>query len=325
MRIALIGDAVLPTPHPAGHGLGRMVYQIGVGLLERGHDVTLFAREGSHFPGMCVTPPDAKGYQGEVALAREAMRLHRQRPFDVFFDHSHIHKISDIFVDVPVVNVFHDVYQQYARCPVLLSEGQRALMPAAFEGARIIPNALNPDDFEASERPDTPPYALFVGAIADLKQPILAIEACARMGLKLVIAGLPVGGKLPFSGASNVEYVGPVNAATRNRLMRGARVFLQLGAYESFGLTTLEAMLCGCPVVAWPAGGSLDLVRYGVNGVFVPLLGSDMVANVVDAIERAWDMDRRIVRLYAEKLTSVDAQLDAYEAALVDCVRGNWW
>lgn len=325
MRVAIISDAVLETPSASGHGLGKMVSQVAEGLLARGHDCTLFARQGSSFSGPLVMPDDATGYAGEVALAREVMRHHRGWSFDAILDSSHIHKIADLLPDMPCVSAFHDIYQNYQRCAVVMSFGQKTLMPPQFHKARIIPNALNPADFPIGMAPAVPPYAFWCGAIADIKAPILAIEACARFGIKLVMAGAPLAGKIPFTEHSNVEYVGPVDAQTRNRLMAHARFFLQLGPVESFGLTTLEAMLCACPVVGWPAGGTLDLIRDGVNGVFVPLTGSDIVQNVADAMERAFWMDREMVRAYSQQLTSIERQLDGYEQACIDVVRGEWW
>lgn len=325
MRLAILSDAVLPTPHPSGHGLGRMVAQIASGLQARGHDVTLFAKPGSQFNGALVTPPDAHGYDGENALAREAMRLHREYPFDAFLDNSHIHTLADMFPNLPVVNVYHDNAQEYRRCAILLSKGQRALLPPEFENARIIPNAVNAADYTPAPYADTRNYVLFVGALSEIKQPFLAIEACARMGVPLMMAGAPVYGKLPFDTTSSVQYVGAISGDFKARLFRGARVFLQLGTMESFGLTTLEAGLSGTPIVAWPAGGSLDLIKQGVNGTFVPVMGKDRVSAVVDAIERAWYMDRVLVRQYTESLCNPEAQIDAYEDALGAVMAGAWW
>lgn len=324
MRIAVLSDAVLPTPSPGGHGLGRVVSTIAERLLQRGHDVTLFAKQGSRFSGALVMPADANGYAGEKALAREAMRMHRQYPFDVFLDNSHVHALADMFPDLPMVNVYHDNYQQYQRCAVILSKGQRALLPPEFERARIIPNTLDAADYPANYTPDARGFALFMGALSEIKQPFLAIEACAKMGIPLVMAGSSVYGKLPFDNLSNVQYVGIVTGGYKQRLLNMARVFLQLGTMESFGLTTLEAGLSGTPVVAWPAGGSLDLIRYGVNGVFVPP-GKDRVGNTCDAIERAWSMNREVVRVYSESLCNPEAQLEAYEDTLGACMRGEWW
>ncbi len=325
MRVCVLSDAVLPSPMKDGHGLGKMQSQIAEGLLARGHDVTFVARQGSQFSGNLITPDGAQGYPGEWILARAAYQTHQQNRFDAFLDGSHLHVLADLFKDVPVANQYHDNYQAYRRCPILMSKGQRALLPPEFERAAIIPNALNPDDFTPQYTPDNQDYALFMGAIVDFKNPFLAIEACARAGIKLVMAGAAPSGQLPFADGGNVQYVGAVSGQYKADLLKGARVFLQLGTVESFGLTTLEAGLSGTPVVGWPAGGTLDIVANGVNGVFVNVTMKDKVAAVVNAIERAWYLDRATVRKYTETISSVDRQLDAYEFALSRVARGEWW
>lgn len=328
MRIAILSDATMPTPSAGAHGLGRVASDVAEGLLARGHDVVLFAKMGSQFSGAMVMPSDAVPvgvYEGEKALAREALKLHKEFPFDVFLDNGHIHWLSKLLPRLPVVNVYHDVYQPYSRCPVVLSAGQQAIMPPQFDNARIIPNSLNPADYRPNYDTSTPDYALFMGAISELKQPLLAIEACARMGVKLVMAGQPIVGKIPATEASNVEYVGMVSGSYKEQLYQNARVFLQLGVGESFGLTTLEAGLYGTPVVGWPFGGTLDLIRYGISGDFVVMAGKDKVQNVCDAIERAWYIPRQACRAWAEKLCDNGKQIDGYEDALGACARGNWW
>jgi glycosyltransferase involved in cell wall biosynthesis len=325
MRLAIISDAVLATPTPGGHGLGRMVSQIAEGLLARGHDVTLFAKPGSRFSGALITPPDAVGYEGERALAREVMRVHRGRAFDGVLDNSHLHWVAHMFPDMPTVNVYHDCFQNYVRCPVLLSQGQRALMPPAFDGAAIVPNTLDAAEFIPSIAHAPQEYAFFCGALSEMKQVVLAMEACARYGMPLIIAGQPVLGQFPVGSSNNCEYVGTVVGVQRDNLYRGATVFLQLGYIESFGLTTLEANLCGTPIVAWASGGSVDIVHDGINGVFVCSIGNDKVEAVAQAIERAKWLDRTKVRAYAETLCNVDRQLDAYEELCKRVILGERW
>lgn len=325
MRLAVLSDATMPTPTAGTHGLGRVASTVAEGLLVRGHDVVLFAKLGSTFSGALCMPSDAHGYDGERAIAREALKMHKTFMFDAFIDMGHLHYLSKMLPDLPVCNIYHDMHQPYSRCPILVSEGQRTLMPVEFETARIIYNSLNAAEYEPCYDYTDEPYALFVGALSEIKQPLLAIEACARLGLKLVMAGQPLTGKMPTTEASNVEYVGMISGSYKATLFQRARVFLQLGFCEAFGLTTVEAGLFGTPVVAWPAGGTLDLVNYGTNGAFVVMQGSDKVQAVCDAIERAWTIPRQACRAWAEQLCNPEAQIDAYETVLADVTRGARW
>lgn len=322
MRIAVISDAVLPTPHPAGHGLGRMVSQLSEGLLRQGHDVTLFAKVGSTFSGPLVMPPEAKGYEGEKLLAKHCMAIHYENPFDVVFDHSHIHHIAKIYPDMPVVNVFHDMWQAYARNAVLPSEGVRALMPQPFHSAVIIPNALPPDDFPLGEGDGK--YLAFLGAFTDYKNPLLAIEAAARFGMPLLMAGAPKSA-IPFTPGCNTRYVGELKHADKVAFLGKASAFLQLGPVESFGLTSLEASLCGTPVVATPMGGNMDVVINNHNGVFVSVTGGSPTKNVCDALDLALELDRKGVRESAISRFDPNRQLRDYEDVLSWAAQGAIW
>jgi glycosyltransferase involved in cell wall biosynthesis len=324
MRIAIIGDASAPTPAPGGHGLGKATHAIAERLHAAGHDVTLFAAAGSQFSGSLVTPvePSAEYWKAEVTLAKAVYDAHQTAPFQVIYDHSHVHKMAHVFPDLPVVNHIHDKWQQPVRNAVLCSEGQRTLMlkdDARWQSAKVIHHQLDADAFTPSYRADG--YLLYLGVLRDYKQPILAIEAAAKVGLPLKIAGgAPFDTSLVFSGNENCQCIGMVDGEQKLELLRGATALLQFGHSESFGLSTVEAGLCGTPIVAWASGGNLDTVRDGVNGVFVK------DGNVLAAIEQARLLKRQTVREYTAAMFGCpERQVEQVEQALRECIAGwNW-
>lgn len=363
MRVAVLSDTLLPTPTVGGHGLGAMVVFQCEQLIALGHQVTLYAAHGSPPTNTytsplitLVTPPDAlANHDGERALALAAVRDHANAPYDVFIDNGHTHVLSRVFPDLPVVNWYHDIFQPPARCAVLVSEGQRSLMNTAqrgmasggvgWEDARVIHNLVSPPPNVYQEVVHAEPYAVFIGAVMNYKQPLLAIQSAARAGISLKFAGHGSQTLREIaSGNENVEFLGAVHGAAKWDLLRNAQVMLQLGYAESFGLTTVEALLCGTPVVAWASGGSVDIITYGENGVFVPVGGRDKVGAVADSIVRCADISRPTARRSALRFAAIthpsqladpdpdtapDDALKRYqrdlESAIVDCANGAWW
>jgi glycosyltransferase involved in cell wall biosynthesis len=325
MRVAIISDASSPTPTPGAHGLGRAVHTIAERLYAAGHDVTLFATTGSTFSGELVTPiPPSPDYlKAENALAHAVWKSHKDVHFDVVYDHSHSHAFSRVFPDVPTINHFHDKWQTFSRNPILCSEGQRSLMPPEFAGAKVIHHQLDARDFTPSYRAENGgnQYLLYMGVMRDYKQPILAIEAAARVGMKLKIAGgAPFDVGQVFSGNENAQYVGVVDGENKLDLLRGATALLQFGLYESFGLSTIEAGLCGTPVVALAEGGTRDIVQNGTNGVYVK------EGNYLEAITAAKSMSRKVVREFTEAYFGCpEKQVAQVERALNECAIGWHW
>src|SRR6185369_9938429 len=128
MRIAFLSDTMAATsPEVQGHGLGRANAAIATGLLNRGHDVTLFGAPGSQFAGRTIVC-DGEGQKYEPQLAKAA--YHMRGEFDVYIDAGHKHAFGMLFNDIPLLNLYHDKWQPYGRNPVLVSEGLRTLLPS---------------------------------------------------------------------------------------------------------------------------------------------------------------------------------------------------
>jgi glycosyltransferase involved in cell wall biosynthesis len=130
-------------------------------------------------------------------------------------------------------------------------------------------------------------YLLVVSRLNAYKRIDLAVDACTRLGLPLVVAGDgPSREVLQGSAGPSVRFVGRVSDAERGRLLAECRAFIFPGE-EDFGIAPVEAMAAGKPVVAFGAGGALETVVDGVTGLF---FREPTVSSLSDALRRLEDV-----------------------------------
>ena len=115
---------------------------------------------------------------------------------------------------------------------------------------------------------------------------------------------------VPALDGERVIYHGPVGGARRTHTLGAARALLHLINFdEPFGLSVVEAMACGTPVIATRRGSMPELIDHGVTGFLV-----DSVDEAVEAIARIGEIDRaRAAAAVAERFT-VDRMADRYLA-----------
>lgn len=111
-------------------------------------------------------------------------------------------------------------------------------------------------------------YFLTGGRLVAYKRFDVAVRAFSKLGVKLIIFGEgPEYRRLKEMSKKHVEFVGRVDDATRAELYRQATAFVH-PQIEDFGLTAVEAMASGRPVIAYPAGGATETIITGKTGVF---------------------------------------------------------
>ncbi len=135
-------------------------------------------------------------------------------------------------------------------------------------------------------------YYLIVSRIVGMKGIDLAMKAANKLGVPLKIAGEMAGLRflskdLDKYKSKNVEFLGPVSEEEKVRLMSGAKAFLALAQDEDFGMTVVEAMAAGTPVVAYEGGGYLETVVEGQTGTF---FSKYTVESLVEAMKRVGKM-----------------------------------
>jgi glycosyltransferase involved in cell wall biosynthesis len=114
----------------------------------------------------------------------------------------------------------------------------------------------------------------------------------------------------PLIDGEMVRYAGVVGGPDRARCLGGAKALLHLINFEEpFGLSVIEALACGTPVIAFPRGALPELIEHGRTGF---LVGS--IDEAVEAIGRIDEIDRQECRRVAEARFSVAAMTDRYVA-----------
>ncbi|MFN9109500.1 MAG: glycosyltransferase [Bacteroidota bacterium] len=165
--------------------------------------------------------------------------------------------------------------------------------------AVVIPPPVDLAPFE-----NLPPrdYFLTGGRLVPYKRIDLAVKACTALNIPLVVFGDGRDkAELMAHAGPNVRFVGRVSDAERLRLFAECRGFLFPGE-EDFGITPLEAMAAGRPVLAYRAGGALDTVIEGQTGLFFDTQDVDSVKAGLCAMQaHTWQTQQ--IRTHAEQFS----------------------
>ena len=305
----------------------RVVSLLTEGLVAAGAEVTLFATADSQTGARlsAVVPTPYEETPGMDAKVWESLHLAHAfggaAGFDLLHNHYDFLPLSYAsLVPTPMVTTIHGF------------SGER-ILPAyrAFDGKTHFVAISDADRHPALRylstvhhgipaaeftfRPDTGGYLLFFGRIHPDKGAADAIRVARAAGLPLVLAGL-VQDQGYFDRevaphlSDRVRYVGVAGPAERDALLGGALGLLHLIHFdEPFGLSVVEAMACGTPVVAFRRGSMPELVEHGISGFLV-----EDEAAAVAAVAGLPALPRAGPRARAEWF-SVDRMVAGYLAA----------
>jgi glycosyltransferase involved in cell wall biosynthesis len=169
---------------------------------------------------------------------------------------------------------------------------RRRIAKAYGRDAAVIYPAVDTDFFRlpqlADSAPSPAPYHLIAGALVPYKRVDLAIAACRKLNARLKVVGVGTEEKRlrKLAAGARVEFLGWQNAADLRRLYQGCETLL-FPQEEDFGISAVEAMACGKPVIAYKGGGALETVKEGATGVFFP-------AQTAESLAEAMARSRRI-------------------------------
>jgi glycosyltransferase involved in cell wall biosynthesis len=306
-------------------------------LVRRGNEVTLFCAPGSASSARVVTlldeahPDEIERSLYEVDHVARAFAAVDQACeascFDVVHDHCGFTALGMADrLATPMVHTLHGQFTSatsafYTRHEskatlVAISRAQRAMAPERLAGVAVIPNPIDMQGWPLQERKQD--YLLWIGRMTVEKGPHRAIAAARAAGVPLVLAGVIQPGQqaffdrevAPHIDGDRVRFLGEVGGSLKRSVFAGARALLMPISWEEpFGMVMVEALTCGTPVIAFPAGAASELVIDGQTGFLV----EDETA-MAAAVGRLGSIAVRDCRAWVAEHCDVNIVAGAYES-----------
>src|SRR6476469_1869633 len=331
MKIAQIAPLIESVPPRLYGGTELIVSYLTEELVALGHDVTLFA-SGDSITAANLVPcvPKALRLDASVidAIPYYMLMLDRVRQRADDFDVLHFHIDQFHFplfrsIASRTVTTLHGrqdlpdlipLYLGFADMPLVsISDAQRRPIPNAnFAGTVYhgLPARLHHGSSESGR------YLAFLGRTSPEKRPDRAISIARALGIPLKMAA-----KVdrvdevyfrteiePLLEGGGVEFIGEINDREKTQFLGDAQALLfPIEWPEPFGLSMIEAMACGTPVLAFRCGSVQEIVEDGVTGAIV-----ETMEEAIAALPRVIALDRKKVRQRFEQRFSATRMAKDY-------------
>lgn len=296
------------------------------GLIERGVDVTLFATADSitraRLVAACPRPySEDSGLDAKVwECLHVSEAFERAGEFDLIHNHLDFLPLSySGLVQTPVLTTIHG-FSSARILPVYKKYNQRGFYVAISNADRhphlsyiaTVYHGIAVEEFTL--RRDPGDYLLFFGRIHPDKGVAEAIEVARRADRRLLIAGIIQDRNYfehevaPHLDGSRICYLGSVGPDRRNEILGGAYALLHMINFEEpFGLSLVEAMACGTPVIGLRRGSVPEIIRHGETGFIV-----DGVDEAVAVLPSVGNLDRERGRHHVAEKFSRDRMVHEY-------------
>ena len=336
LKVAILGAISWPTPPPGYGPWEQVAYNIARGLTARGLDVTLFATANSTSPGRLAAVVPVGLNEDPALNAEVCSELHVANCFARASDFDLIHNNFDwkpllyalATKAPPLVTTVHGfsspqilgAYYAGASRSFYCSISDADRDPGLSYLATTY-NGIDPAAWTFRDRAGD--YLLFFARFHPEKGAHLAIEIANRAGARLKLAGIPHDEAYfheliePHIDGDAVQFLGHVRGPARDELVGGALALVHMTTRpERFGLTLIEAMACGTPVLGARMGSIPEIVVDGVTGFLC-----DDVAAAVASVPRLGTLSRRACRVHVESTFTVERMADRYLAAYTEALR----
>jgi glycosyltransferase involved in cell wall biosynthesis len=332
LKIAQIAPLMESVPPRLYGGTERIVSYLTEELVGLGHEVTLFA-SGDSITAANLVPCVPRALRLDASV-RDPIPYYmlmldrvRQRVEDFDVLHFHIDQFHfPLFRSIAgrTVTTLHGrqdlpdllpLYLGFGDMPLVsISDAQRRPVPDANFAGTVhhgIPAHLHRGTAEARAG-----YLAFLGRISPEKRPDRAISIARALGIPLKIAAKvdrvdEIYFKTqikPLLEGGGVEFIGEINDREKTQFLGDAQALLfPVDWPEPFGLSMIEAMACGTPVLAFRCGSVPEIVEDGITGAII-----ETMEEAIAALPRVLALDRKKVRQRFEQRFSATRMAKDY-------------
>ena len=346
LKIAQVSPLWYPVPPKGYGGTELIVSKLTEGLIEKGHDVTLFASGNSKTKAKLVPVIKKSLRELGVPYLHDSYNIlnlinafSRQKEFDIL--HTHIDLYDPVFrafSKTPTVATLHNpfwplsreqkgewydyqgrvlIYNRFPQLPyVAISNKYKNLCPAKINFVKTIYHGINVEDFKFNQKPEN--CFVWLGRISQVKGIDIVVRLARKLGFRLLIAGSIVNPEAesffkkeikPYL-SQKIKFLGELKSDKEKSefLGKGKALIYPLQWEEPFGIVMIEAMACGTPVIAFNRGSAEEIIKDKKTGFLVSnLKGMEM------AIKRINEIKRKECRERVENNFSFEKMVKNYE------------
>lgn len=337
MRIAQLSSLVERVPPRRYGGAERVVHYLTEELVRRGHEVTLFASGDSKTKGRLVSASPHPLREMRVADTPAFTILNitkvykHSRDFDIIHNHIDYYALPAAYLSsTPTLTTLHgpitlenkNIYEEYKNLNyVSISNAQRSKGNDLNWRATIY-NGIPVKKFPFNENHKD--FLLVVGRISLEKGTHIAMDIAMALNKELIIAAKLDNADVDYFNQyvaprlynDKIKWVGEVDDKERNKLMSQALCMIHPITWsEPFGLTIIEAMACGCPVIAFNKGSTPELIVHKKTGFIV-----ENEKDMLKAISKINSISRKECRNHVKKKFNLKRMVDSYEKLYYEIV-----
>lgn len=360
MKIALVASIWISVP-PKGFGFGAqeyLAYYIAERLKKKGHEVTLFASGDSKTSARLhsTTPtqvidipfPDPRiKDMFELINLSECYKL--ASSFDII--HNHLLPYGLVFANTtntPTVHTLHHsiyknkadifLYQRYKNQNyIAISHTQKQIIPELNYVATVY-NGIDTTYYTYKQMPNDD-YLLYLGRMKHYKGIHTAIAVAKALGKRLIIASpMPTKTQKDYDEVmtyyqseiepylnNTITHLNDIQDQEKINLLQNAKALLSpVEREEPFGMTFIEAMACGTPVIAYDRGAAKEIVAHGKTGFLVNQNPNGIQA-LQETVTKLYNLPtneyttlRANARKQVEDHFTIEHMVDAYEKVYDD-------